>query len=203
MDSGPPSTGRPSGTLTTESPSNQKPSNTSLPEEDGVPIPVRVVATSPRPAAPSEPPQAPAALPRTGRTERGEPISVLSGTTQGVEWKVGIVLNDGVLLPVLEFSRAVPQDHPAVMEAYLGLVRCFQGVLGEAWSAKAMCPVCHLPSISPSACECCDQPMCHFCRLRHAQGHGIPGTGEPSGSVAASSGARTERSGPKDLPGYA
>lgn len=138
------------------------------------------------------------------RTPRGEHVALVCGSAEGVDWKVGIFLSDGALLPLFEFSRPVPHDHVAVKEAYAGLLNCVQKVLGEAWSEKTMCPSCHLPTSTPEACECCDQKMCGVCRARHFRGQGVPGTLEPTGR--AEDGTSEDGSGPsiqtKHLPGY-
>lgn len=166
---------------------------------------VRVVAPEPTETPLEGPTNVAPATPLTSRGPGGEPMVLLKGLAEGVEWRVGVFLADGALVPVLEFSRAVPHDHPAVLQAYVGLSRCVLQVLAHAWNAKEMCPSCHLPTPNVSECDCCDRRMCQICRTRHARGHGIPGSGEPTEHLPT--GPTPPRPGPKDglgpLPGYA
>lgn len=174
--------------------------------ESGSWVPVKV---GPSPTSETSKPLTPerstsSGLPLTRRTSRGEPMALLQGMAEGVEWKAGIFQSEGTLTPILEFSRVVPHDHPAVLQAYIGLSRCMLQLLADAWTTKGMCPTCHLPSSETGPCDCCDQKMCSICRARHARGQGIPGTGEPTGPfpVPAKTSPRLEEKG-RDIPGYA
>ncbi|MDE1819656.1 MAG: hypothetical protein KGJ23_13385 [Euryarchaeota archaeon] len=187
---------------TADPPPDQEPSGEAPgPEEKGTEVPVHIVHEV-QSATPRRRAEGSTTTPRAGRSGLGEPLAILMGKTDGVEWKVGVVVQDGAFLPIFEFSAKVPREHPAVLEAYVGLVRCLQSAIGEAWSAKSMCPVCHLPSSAPQECDCCEQRMCGVCRARHARGQGIPGTGEPRAQTRSDPVPPKDGRYPQTLPGY-
>jgi hypothetical protein len=180
-----------------------EPETPSPSQPGGVSIPIRVATSRPSPTpATEERPRSLVSTLHSSRTASGEHMVLLRGLTLDVEWKVAIFLTDGTLTPVLEFSKSVPHDHPAVLQAYGGLLRCIQEVLGAAWSEKAMCPSCHLPTSAPSECDCCDQRMCQICRARHSTGNGVPGTVEPSSPAVREPSPPAGPRRPSYVPGY-